>query len=298
MRCESVLIRLDPWRTGELEARERKVIQSHLAGCSSCHDELEKITRFAEAAPALMGACPTSFTEDLIRQLVDGYDKIHVSGVEVWVAFSREGITTVALATKSLEELTLEYEKRFRRDLRRRALPEAFADEIVEAWQGAGGKRPDVDLSRLAGFERRVLETLLTIPKGEVRSYAWVAREAGKPAATRAVGTACARNPVPFVVPCHRVVPSTGGVGAYAYGSEMKRGLLSREGVDVVQIDRLKKKHARYVVSPDGKEYCFPTCRAARRIKPEDLELIRDEREAAARGLTPCDWCRPLAQAA
>ena len=293
MRCENVLIRLDPWRTGELEARERKVVERHLAECPSCRDELEKITRFAETAPALMGACPTSFTEDLIRQLVDGYDRITVGGVEVWVAFSGEGITTVALATKPREELTLDYEKRFRRDLRPATLPEAFADEIAEAWKGGGVARPDVDLSRLAEFERRVLETLLSIPKGEVRSYAWVAREAGRPAATRAVGTACARNPVPFIVPCHRVVPSTGGVGAYAYGNEMKRGLLTREGVDVVQIDRLKRKHARYVVSPDGKEYCFPTCRALKRIKPEDQVLIRDEREAAARGLTPCNWCRP-----
>ncbi len=298
MRCRSVLIRLDPLRTGELDPRERKVIEDHLGECRSCRDSLGEITGFAETAPSLMGECPMSFSEALIRELVDGYDKVSVGGVDLWVVFSSEGITTIAMGAKSPEELTLEYEKRFRRDLRRTRLPEPFAAEIAEALQGASGARPDVDLSRMPEFERRVLETLLTIPKGEVRSYAWVARESGKPAATRAVGNTCARNPVPFVVPCHRVVPSTGGVGAYAHGSAMKRRLLTREGVDVAQIDRLNKKHARYVVSPSGNEYCFPTCRGVRHIAPENLVLVRDEREAEAKGLVPCNWCRPLARAA
>ena len=131
-----------------------------------------------------------------------------------------------------------------------------------------------------------------------MRTYAWVAREAGRPAAVRAAGNACAKNPVPFVVPCHRVVPAAGGVGRYAHGGAMKRRLLAREGVDVARLERLKARHARYVMAPTGKEYCFPTCRAVRDIEPGNLVLIRDERDAEARGLLPCDWCRPLAKAA
>ena len=76
-----------------------------------------------------------------------------------------------------------------------------------------------------------MLEHLARIPSGEVRPYAWLAREAGRPKAIRAVGTVMARNPVPFLMPCHRLVPSTGGVGNYYYGPEMKWTLLEREGI-------------------------------------------------------------------
>ena len=74
----------------------------------------------------------------------------------------------------------------------------------------------------------------------------------------------------------------------------MKRDLLAQEGVDVVRIDHLKRRRARYVQSPLADEYCFPTCRAVRDLEPDDLVFLRDEREAEARSLTPCSLCRPL----
>lgn len=90
---------------------------------------------------------------------------------------------------------------------------------------------PDLPLD-LAGtpFQVRVWAALRAIPRGEVRTYAAVARAVGSPRATRAVGSACGANPVAIVVPCHRVVPAGGGVGAYAYGADRKRLLLEREG--------------------------------------------------------------------
>jgi methylated-DNA-[protein]-cysteine S-methyltransferase len=91
-----------------------------------------------------------------------------------------------------------------------------------------------VDL-RLTGapFRRAVLERLRGVPFGETVSYGGLAALAGNPRAARAVGTACARNPVPIVVPCHRVLPSTGKLGAYAGGPERKRALLALEGADI-----------------------------------------------------------------
>lgn len=81
-------------------------------------------------------------------------------------------------------------------------------------------------------FEQEVLECLRTIPSGEVVTYGDLARLIGRPKASRAVGQVCAKNPAILVVPCHRVVPSAGGVGNYgaAGGSATKRKLLAKEG--------------------------------------------------------------------
>jgi AraC family transcriptional regulator of adaptative response/methylated-DNA-[protein]-cysteine methyltransferase len=93
---------------------------------------------------------------------------------------------------------------------------------------------PDIPLDITGtAFQRRVWEALRDIPYGEVRTYGEVAEAIGSPNAVRAVGTACGSNPVAIVVPCHRVVPKSGGVGNYGFGPERKRVLLAREGVSV-----------------------------------------------------------------
>src|SRR4051794_30855335 len=81
-----------------------------------------------------------------------------------------------------------------------------------------------------APFRRAVLERLRDVPLGSTVSYAELAARAGNARAARAVGSACARNPVPIVVPCHRVLPGTGRLGNYAGGPERKRALLTLEG--------------------------------------------------------------------
>ncbi len=80
-------------------------------------------------------------------------------------------------------------------------------------------------------FRRTVLEALQRdVHRGETIRYGELAARAGNPKAARAAGTACATNPVPIVVPCHRVLPSTGGVGSYGGGPDRKRQLLAHEG--------------------------------------------------------------------
>ena len=88
-----------------------------------------------------------------------------------------------------------------------------------------------VDLSSRSPFHQEVLRATARIPCGEVRTYGELASIVGRPRAARAVGTAMARNPVPLLVPCHRVVPSSGGVGNYGFGSDLKTKLLANEGV-------------------------------------------------------------------
>jgi len=100
------------------------------------------------------------------------------------------------------------------------------------------GRRRVFDLPldmRLAhGFRRTVLTHLRDIAYGSTESYAVVAAAAGSPTAVRAVGTACANNPLPVVVPCHRVVRSDGSSGQYLGGPEVKRQLLSLERAGIL----------------------------------------------------------------
>jgi methylated-DNA-[protein]-cysteine S-methyltransferase len=103
-----------------------------------------------------------------------------------------------------------------------------------EAYFEGEGSMADlpVDFSLVtAPYRRAVLETLhREIPTGQVVTYGALAQLTGHPKAARAVGSACAHNPVPIVVPCHRVLPGHGGIGGYGGGPERKRALLELEG--------------------------------------------------------------------
>jgi O-6-methylguanine DNA methyltransferase len=90
---------------------------------------------------------------------------------------------------------------------------------------------PDnLDLSLASAFQRKVWEATRLIPYGETRSYRWVAEQIEKPRAARAVGQALGRNPLPIIIPCHRVLASDGQPGGYSGGIEVKKRLLYLEG--------------------------------------------------------------------
>jgi methylated-DNA-[protein]-cysteine S-methyltransferase len=86
-----------------------------------------------------------------------------------------------------------------------------------------------LDLSGLSPFHRRVLQATRRIPYGRTATYRDLARRVGRPRAARAVGQAMARNPVPLVIPCHRVVAAGGGLGGFSGGLDLKRRLLALE---------------------------------------------------------------------
>lgn len=85
----------------------------------------------------------------------------------------------------------------------------------------------------LSDFEKKVYLAVAKIPRGEVRSYKWVATKAGRPKAYRAVGNALNKNPYIGIVPCHRVIKSDGSIGGFAKGATRKKQLLASEGVFV-----------------------------------------------------------------
>ena len=111
----------------------------------------------------------------------------------------------------------------------------ASTRDALSAYLEGEGETLDlpVDLGLVhAPFRHKVLETLHdTVRRGEVVTYGALAARSGNAKAFRAAATACARNPVPLIVPCHRVVPSTGGIGNYGGGPERKAALLRLEGI-------------------------------------------------------------------
>src|SRR5438270_63301 len=99
------------------------------------------------------------------------------------------------------------------------------------------------DLRSVTEFERAVLLKAREIPRGEVRTYAWIAAQIGHPSAVRAVGSALRKNPVPVLIPCHRVVRSDGHIGGYALGGNAaKVRILAAEGLQQEEIQRLARR--------------------------------------------------------
>jgi O-6-methylguanine DNA methyltransferase len=147
----------------------------------------------------------------------------------LFVAFNGRRISAVGRTPGSLEA---SLRARFAGPVRAAsALPEPLARTVSERLQGHDRAAPDFELDDVPAFDAAVLRTVLEIPRGEVRSYGWVAREVGQPWAAKDVGVALGRNPIPLLIPCHRVVYSDGQVGGYIFGARAKRALLIAEGV-------------------------------------------------------------------
>lgn len=139
----------------------------------------------------------------------------------VRVAFDLEGHDAV------LDELAARISPRVLGSHRR---TDAAARQLDEYFEGhRRGFELSLDLRLAAGFRRAVVTHLADIPYGETESYSEVAAAAGNPRAVRAAGSACANNPLPIVLPCHRVVRRDGSIGRYGGGREMKVALLAME---------------------------------------------------------------------
>ncbi|MDK1010327.1 MAG: MGMT family protein [Actinomycetota bacterium] len=147
----------------------------------------------------------------------------------LWIAWSRSGIT--GLSPTFAAETFDEFVDRHRRvAYEADALPRVLKSAIDEALESGDSAGLTFDLRGISAFRQSVLNACATIPTGTVRSYGWIADDLRKPGATRAVGTALAKNPIPLLIPCHRVVRADGSIGNYAFGREMKLELLRREG--------------------------------------------------------------------
>lgn len=212
------------------------------------------------------------------------------------VAWNARGVSTVEGAPDDGTFETRFLARTGRVARRRDALPEALARKIERRLAGDRHNRIDLDLRGSTEFERAVWMKALEIPRGEVRPYGWIAAEIGRPRAVRAVGTALGHNPVPLIVPCHRVVRSDGMIGQYSLGGPRnKRRILAGEGADPDQLEALARAGVRYFGSDTTRIYCLPTCHDARRVTERHLVHFPSARDAAKAGYRPCKHCRPLA---
>jgi methylated-DNA-[protein]-cysteine S-methyltransferase len=113
---------------------------------------------------------------------------------------------------------------------------ESLIGRLSAYFDGHRVEFPDhLDLSAATDFQRKVWEATRLIPYGETRSYTWVAEQIKKPRAVRAVGQALGRNPLPVIIPCHRVLASHGGLGGFSGGLAMKKRLLMNEMTDDIR---------------------------------------------------------------
>lgn len=237
----------------------------------------------------LKGGLPSGLTEGVAlgTGLADGYDMYESALGPVIVTFNPQGVSSLDIADG--------FEERYAgRALIRAEAPSSWGRHIQDAIErGSPGGLP-VDLRSLTPFQNKVLRKTATIPKGEVRPYGWVAHEIDSPKAVRAVGSAVARNPIPLIIPCHRVVRTDGHIGNYSLGGpHNKVDLLEHEGAGPEELEELAVRHVRVRANSSTGIYCHPTCSALRRSKKSNVVDFRSTKAAEETGYRPCEVCRP-----
>ena len=156
----------------------------------------------------------------------------------IWVAWTRRGICRLSFRSRSARS--------FAADLRRtfpgaaitigseKEAPASLARELSDYSSGRTTSfTVPIDLAGLTPFQRLVLEATARIPYGEVVSYGTIAAAIGNPGSSRAVGNALGGNPVPILIPCHRIIAAGGRIGGFTGGLRAKRRLLAVEGISL-----------------------------------------------------------------
>lgn len=258
--------------------------------------ETPSVRTIAASLAELSTAAPRGLAGRILAATghADQYDTIASSVGMLMVAFTNEGISAVVPADRT-DDFRRDYFRFTGREVVPGQLPKRLRAGVERVLRtGKLGSLP-VDLAHLTDFQRAVLRKTAEIPPGQMRSYGWIAKEIGNTGAVRAVGSALNKNPVPVLIPCHRVGKSDGSIGNYAYGPGMKRQLLEHEGLDTAVVQDMAQRGMSLTGSDTTHIYCFPTCSHAKRTTERHRVEFRSVQQAKAAGYRACKVCRPAA---
>jgi methylated-DNA-[protein]-cysteine S-methyltransferase len=239
MRCRDLEALWDETR-GTCTRSLKVEVTTHVRACPHCqrlYEECEGVAFCLSCLPVPEPSC------DLSRRVLDHIASLRMRSDplvltsartpvgRLYVAFRGQRIAYAGFDTGGgFEGVRRRVEQRLRRPVVRGPAPPWLETTLTRFFATWRVDDRVVDISDLTPFEQAALRAAAQIPPGEVRSYAWVATQMGKPKAARAVGRVMARNPLPLFFPCHRVVDSSGALHNYYYGLKMKRRLLELEG--------------------------------------------------------------------
>jgi len=297
---------------GEASEKTVRRVQRHLAACSPCRREFDGYRAVDRTAAALRReALPDA-------RLAASRERLEVSLADLRRRLLRYRIFPspfghILIAGSELGISTLEYLERGK-SLRASRLGREPDVEMTPGGKDLEGACRDL-LEYLHGrrrrfewsldwrlvrseFQRSVLQATAAIPYGVVVSYAGLARELGKGSAVRAVAQALRWNPLPIVIPCHRVIGSSGALTGYAGNKvDLKQRLLALEGVPTTKEKKSGapaiRVGAMYVRTPGVRAYCLPNCPALDLATPAPLTRFASREHAQEAGLAPCAICRP-----
>jgi O-6-methylguanine DNA methyltransferase len=290
---------------GEAGGAATDRVRAHVDRCPPCRDDFDRYRQIEGVCDGIRREPPRAdearARRDLVCRLADLKRRIVSYRIfpsplgNLLIARSEDGISCV----EYLGEGTTFAASRLAKVAEVDAVEDAdslerYSRELIDYLEG---RRTHLDWPldlRLARgeFDRTVLGAAVRIPYGAVTSYARLAAEIGKPSAARAVAQALRWNPLPLVVPCHRVVGSSGSLVGYA-GAKLglKRSILSVEGVRTTPAEICRD--SMYVRYKDDPEYCVPSCGSLSKRSLATLTLFGAREHAEAIGLGPCTSCRP-----
>jgi len=293
--------------TGEAAPAARERVDAHVAGCTACRDDFARY-RAVDAVVGTLRAdpAPPGDAEAARRRLIARLADLKTRLVSYRVFSSPLG--PILLAASEHGVALVEYLRGGLSGSRLFAMAgidpqedggelERLHDELLEYLAGRRTRLEwplDLRFAR-SDFERAVLQATSAVPYGAVSSYTGIAGDLGKPSAVRAVAQALRHNPVPIVIPCHRIVGVGGDLVGYAGDRiALKERLLAVEGVPTRRDHSGVCRGSMYHYDPNpDRQYCLPTCGTILERPIGRVKLFARRELAEAIGLEPCADCRP-----
>ena len=232
--CDVACEAMPGYVVGDLPEADQAWLHVHTSTCRYCLNELqwyERIDNLLEHVTDIECPCPELSLPAKAAAREARFGTVPSPVGDLLVAVSDAGICEVSFARDGSDIFFAELK---RRGFAGKADQQAIDHVASQLRDYFSGRRQvfdmTVDLSGMTPFTQQVLKATASVPFGKLSTYRDIARTIGKPGATRAVGNALGRNPIPVVVPCHRIVRSDWTIGGYTGGLDIKQRLLSIEG--------------------------------------------------------------------